>query len=147
MGETEGVSAPEIASRRRERINDYWRASERGDWSAAGACVAPDYVWIDHGRGIVAQTPDELQEALADDVAWSDLRFETLNVFNAEDGVLIVQGVRSGSIDGTWRSIATSGQHVEWEFLDIFRFDSNTLIVSQESYYDMAAVLRQLSPE
>jgi len=66
------------------------------------------------------------------------------NVFNAEDGVVIVQGVRSGSINGTRRSIATTGQLVKWEFLDIFWFDSEALIVSQESYYDMAAVWRQL---
>src|SRR5579863_8732567 len=117
-----------MGSRRLERIEEYWRASERGDWSAAGACIGPRYVWIDHGRGVVARTPSELREALADDMAWSNLRFEISNVFNAEDGAVIVQGVRSGSITGSWRSLDTTGQHVSWEFLDIFKFDAEGLI-------------------
>jgi steroid delta-isomerase-like uncharacterized protein len=135
----------ESSEQSRKLIEEYWRASERGDWSAAGACVGPDFVWIDHGRGIAARTPEELQESLADDMAWSDLQFEISHVFNAEDGAVIVQGVRSGSITGNWRSIETTGQHVSWEFVDIFKFDADGLIVFQESYYDMAAVLRQLA--
>ncbi len=80
---------------------------------------------------------------MADDLPWSDLRFEITNAFDTNDA-LLVQAVRSGRITGTWRSIETTGQHVTFEFLDIFKFNSDDQIVWEEAYYDMSDIMRQL---
>ena len=132
-----------MTGKRLETVRAFWDACSQGDWAGAGRYVGDGYVWVDHATGVVAKTPEELQEALADDLPWSDLRFEITNVFDSNDA-LIVQAVRSGRITGTWRSMETTGQHVSFEFLDIFKFNSNDQIVWEEAYYDMSDIMRQL---
>ena len=125
-------------------FREYWRAGENGDWPAAGRCIGPGYVWIDHGTGVVAHTPDEFREALADDMAWSNLRFEIDHIFDTQDGAVVVQAVRSGSITGQWRSMEAAGQQVVFPVCTIFKFDEDHHIVHEEAYYDMLSVRRQL---
>jgi hypothetical protein len=62
--------------------------------------VGPGYVWIDHGTGIVARSPEERREALIDASAWSDTRFEITNVFETADGAIVVQVDRSCTVTG-----------------------------------------------
>ena len=127
-------------------VRTYWRASERGDWQAAGNCIGPGYRWIDHATGVDAQSPEELQEALADAKAWSNTRFQIEHAFEARDGELIVQASQSCNITGLWRSMETTGQHVSFPICTIFKFDSNDRIVHEETYYDMLSITRQLRP-
>jgi hypothetical protein len=61
-------------------VRAYWDASARSDYDAAGRCVGPRYVWIDHTTGVVARTAEELLAAAAEDSAWSDRIFEITNV-------------------------------------------------------------------
>ncbi len=109
-----------MSGKRLATVRAFWDACSRGDWTGAGSYVGEGYVWVDHATGVVAKTPKEHQEALADDLPWSDLRFEITNAFDTHDA-LIVQAVRSGRLTGTWRSMETTGQHVSFEFLDIFK--------------------------
>ncbi len=132
-----------MSGKRLATVRAFWDACSRGDWTGAGSYVGEGYVWVDHATGVVAKTPKEHQEALADDLPWSDLRFEITNAFDTHDA-LIVQAVRSGRLTGTWRSMETTGQHVSFEFLDIFKFNSDDQIVWEEAYYDMSDIMWQL---
>jgi predicted ester cyclase len=133
-----------MTTRRLETIRAMWDACCKGNWAAAGTYVGPNYVWIDHATGVVARTPEEHNEALADELPWSNLQFEITNAFHSDDGSVIVQAVRTGNLTGNWRSIETTGQAVSFEFIDIFKFNEDDQIVHEEAYYDMAAVMRQL---
>jgi hypothetical protein len=136
-----------MGSGRLERIKEYWRASEVGDWPGAGACIGPGYVWIDHGVGVEARSMDELLEAQADASAWSNTRIEIEAVHDGADGSVIVQSVHSGVITGSWRSMEAKGQPITFVECTIFKFDDNDRIVHEEAYYDMLSVRKQLGYE
>ena len=133
-----------MSAERLEKIRALWDACSRADSAAMGRDVSPAYVWIDHATGVVARTAEELEESVADEQPWSDLRFEISNSFHADDGSVIVQAVRSGTLTGLWRSMETTGQKVAFDFIDIFKFDDDDKIILEEAYYDMASVRRQL---
>ena len=130
-----------------QTVRAYYKAAEEADWKAAGACVGPGYVWIDHGTGVLARSPEEHSEAQRDAAAWSDTRFEITNVFETADGAVVVQVDQSCTVAGQWRSMETMGQRIAFPFCTIFRFDSEGRIVLEESYYDMLSVRRQLGYE
>ena len=128
-----------------DTVRAYYKALDAQDWAVTDRCVGPSYVWIDHGMGVVARTPAEIQAALADEEPWkasSSLNIE--HAFETTDGALIVQGVRSGTITGTWRGMEASGQRITFPFCAVIRFDDDGRIVHEEQYYDMLAVRRQL---
>jgi hypothetical protein len=50
-----------VASKNVEMIRAYYAASSDMDWQAAGRCVGPGYVWIDHATGVEARSPEDLQ--------------------------------------------------------------------------------------
>jgi predicted ester cyclase len=127
-----------------DTIREYWRASDEADWDAAGRCVGAGYVWIDHATGVVARTPEELQDALTDAQAWSNTRFQIEDAFETGDGTVIVQAVQSCNIAGSWRSMEAQGQQVSLPLCSIFKFDGEGRIIHQETYYDMLSVRRQL---
>jgi hypothetical protein len=58
--------------------------------------------------------------------------------------LLIVQAIRSGSIERTWRGFETSGQEVRYATCIIFNFEETDRIVSEEAYYDILSVAGQL---
>jgi predicted ester cyclase len=127
-----------------QTVRAYYKAAAEADWKTAGACVGPGYVWIDHGTGVVARSPEEHREALIDASAWSDTRLEITNVFETADGAIVVQVDQSCTVTGPWRSMETTGQRIAFPFCTIFRFDSEARIVLEESYYDMLSVRQQL---
>jgi len=127
-----------------DTIREYYNAGEKGDWEAAGRCVGPGYVWIDHGTGVVASSTKELYEAQLDADAWSESRFEITKTYEAADGTVIVQGEQTSTVAGSWREMEATGQRISLPFCTVFRFDSEGLIVHEEMYYDMLAVRRQL---
>jgi predicted ester cyclase len=133
-----------MTARGLETIRAYWEASERGDWPAAGRCVGPGYVWIDHGTGVVARSPEELLDAQEDASCLSDVRIDIQNVFETEGGAIIVQALHSATVLGSWRSIQAAGQHISYLGCTIFKFNADDLIVFEEGYYDMLSVMRQL---
>jgi ketosteroid isomerase-like protein len=125
-------------------IRAYYAASDVADWDAAGRCVGPGYVWIDHATGVEARSAKELYEAQVDADAWSDTRIEIKNSYESGDGTVIVQGEQTSKVTGTWRGMETTGQPFSLSFCTIFRFDGNGLIIHEETYYDMLSVRRQL---
>jgi predicted ester cyclase len=133
-----------MTSENLDTIRTYLTASGEFDWKIAGRCVGPGYVWIDHGTGVVARSPAELQEALEDASAYTSARYDIEQAFEATNGAIIVQGVQTCTIAGTWRSMEATGQVVSFPFCSIFRFDDDGLIVHEEQYYDMYSVRRQL---
>jgi hypothetical protein len=133
-----------MTENRMNRIREYWRASEEGDWPAAGLCIGPGYVWIDHGIDVVARTVDELIEAQVDASAWSDTRIEIGSNYFSSDGEIVVQSVHSGIVSGSWRSMEGKGQRVTFQTCTIFKFDDDDRIVHEEAYYDMLSARRQL---
>ncbi|MGH3677388.1 MAG: ester cyclase [Mycobacterium sp.] len=135
-----------MTSKRLETVRKYWEATSRADWPAAGKCVGPAYQWIEHGTGVVAKTVEQLLAANADEEPWSDVSFEIGGVFETGDA-LVVQAVRRGTITGSWRSMEATGQSVSFPLCTIFKFNADELIMSEEAYYDMSAVARQLGYE
>jgi predicted ester cyclase len=127
-----------------DTIRAYYEATEAGNWEAAGSCVGPGYVWIDHGTGVVAHTGEELLGAQADAAAWSDTRFDITEAYETSEGTAVVQVVQSCNVTGPWRSMETTGQRISFPFCAIFRFDADGLIVHEEQYYDMSSVRQQL---
>jgi len=128
-----------------DMVRAYYQAIDAQDWAVTDRCVGPGYVWIDHGTGVVARTPAEIQAALADEEPWkatSSLDIE--HAFETDDGALIVQGVRSGAITGIWRGVEASGQRITFPFCAVLRFDDDGRIAHEEQHYDMLAVRHQL---
>ena len=134
-------------SRGLDTVRRVWKAAEEGDYEAAAACIGPGYVWIDHGLGVVARSPKEIAAAFADFKPWSNVRYEIEEAFESIEGVVVVRAVKSGNLTGSWRSMEATGQHVSYQFCDIFKFDSDARIVYEEAYYDMASIRKQLGYE
>ena len=128
-----------------ETVRTYWDASARGDYETAGNCVAlPGYVSIDHQRGVVAETMEQLQQAAAEDAAWSQREFDITNVLETTDGALVVQATISGNLDGEWCSLRGTGQRVTFDACVIFRFNDDGKIVLEDHYGDALKVAQQL---
>lgn len=129
-----------------ETVRTYWDASARGDYQTAGGCVAlPGYVSIDHQRGIVAETIEQLRQARAEDDAWSQPEFDITNVLETTDGALVVQATISGTLNGEWCSLRGSGQRVSFDACVIFRFNDDGKIVLEDHYGDARTVAQQLT--
>jgi hypothetical protein len=60
------------------------------------------------------------------------------------DGALVVLATITQTLTGEWRSIKGDGQQVHREICDIFRFNAEGRIVSENMYEDALSVVRQL---
>jgi len=134
-------------STRLETVRGYWSAGEDGDWDGAARFIGPGYYSIDRATGVESRTVEELLEAQADEEAWSDTRFEIGDVYDTSGDAMIVEAIKSGTINGPWRSMSAEGQRVTFPICTIFRFDADDLIVGEEAYDDMASIQRQLGYE
>ena len=74
--------------------------------------------------------------------AFPDFRFEPSRVTPAED-VVLVEGVFSGTHEGTWRGLPATGRRIEFPIAVIFEFDGDRL-VCERLYFDLGTPLRQL---
>lgn len=129
-----------------ETVRTYWEASARSDYETAGACVAiPGYVWIDHTKGVVAETMEQLLESQSEDAAWSQRTFDITNSLDTTDGALVVQATISGVLNGEWCSLRGTGQRVSFDACVIFRFDDEGRIKSEEHYSDAMTVMQQVN--
>jgi ketosteroid isomerase-like protein len=127
-----------------DTVRDYFKAAAEGDREALGRCLSPHYVWIDHGAGLVARSPEELRSQAEEHRSWSNVHYEIENAVEAMDGSVVVQVVKSGVVNGTWRSMRGTGQEVSYAICEIIRFDEQGRIAHEEGYYDLLAVRRQL---
>jgi hypothetical protein len=124
-----------------EIVREFWEASDRADWEAAGRCIGNGYTWVDHTHG---NGPMDLRLALAEAEAWSDQTFAIDRWFEATDGTLIVLATVNRTLTGEWRGVEPRGQRVTSQICDIFKFDELGLIVYEELYEDALGVMRQL---
>jgi steroid delta-isomerase-like uncharacterized protein len=74
--------------------------------------------------------------------AFPDFRFEPRRTVDAGDGVL-VEGVFTGTQDGTWRGLPPTGRTVSFPMAVVFEFEGDTL-VCERVYFDLGTPLRQL---
>src|SRR5262245_3107118 len=101
-----------------ETVRQYWAASDRADWEAAGQCVGPGFTWVDHTYG---HEPMDGSLALAEMQAWSDQTFTIDEWYDATDGALIVLATVTKTLTGAWRGVEPRGQRVTNKICDIFR--------------------------
>ena len=124
-----------------DTVREYWAASDRADWEAAGRCVGLGFTWVDHTYG---HAPMDGELALAEAQAWSDQEFAIDQWYDAMDGTLVVLATVTRTLTGAWCGVAPAGQRVTNKICDIFRFDADGLIIHEELYEDALTVMRQL---
>jgi steroid delta-isomerase-like uncharacterized protein len=74
--------------------------------------------------------------------AFSDFHFEPLRTVPAGDAVL-VEGVFTGTHDGTWRGLPATGRKVSVRMAVVFEFEGEAM-VCERVYFDLGTVLRQM---
>ena len=128
-----------------DTIRTYFDLCERKDYRAvAERLIGDGYTYIDHTTDVVANTPEQLEAALVEDLQWSEQKFGIKQAIETTDGALVVLATLTQTLTGEWHSIKGAGQQVRWEFCDIFRFDGEGRIVGEELYGDGLSIMRQL---
>ena len=125
----------------------YLRAVEQGDRQGIRSSLSKGYKWTDRTLEANALTPMTLAEETAEFNAWSDVHYEIERVVDMADGTVFAHIRRSGTLNGSWRTLVGKQQHVRYLLWDIFGFDDEGRIVSEEGYYDLMSIKRQLSHE
>jgi steroid delta-isomerase-like uncharacterized protein len=134
-----------MASSNIETAVAYLQAAYRDDYDACGQLIADGYLWIDHTKEGVADTPEALQQALQDDLgAWSDKQLEIQHMMETIDGTVITQLRVTATHTGTYKSIPATGRRVTTSGCNILRFDEQGRVVSEEGYYDDLSTMVQL---
>lgn len=106
-----------------------------------GAFAHPRYEIV--ATGEVHDGPDAVDAFLNENRrAFPDFRFAPTRIAPAGDAVL-VEGVFTGTQDGTWRGLPATGRKVEFRMAVIFEFDDEHL-VCERVYFDLGTPLRQL---
>jgi steroid delta-isomerase-like uncharacterized protein len=125
-------------------MDAYVGAWNYGDADAVAAFFAVDAVYDDRGAAERAQGRGAIRAHVAAVMrAFPDLRFE------------IVNGAHAGEVSwGEWRAamthrgdlfgLAATGRRIESAGVDVARLGDDGLVTGLVSYYDGAAILRQL---
>jgi ketosteroid isomerase-like protein len=133
-----------VASKNVETALAYLEAGLRGDYDACTPLISEGYEWFDRARNFHARTQDELLESMQDDAAWTQRELNVEGVMETTDGTVIVQGSVTASHTGTWCSISATGRRVTFALCDLFKFDAQGRIVSEDCYQDLLGVLTTL---
>jgi steroid delta-isomerase-like uncharacterized protein len=132
-------------SRNIDTARTYLQAAYRDDYDTCRQLIADGYVWIDHTKRGVADTPEALQQALQDDLgAWSDKQLEIEHMMETTDGTVITQMRVTATHTGTYKSVPATGRRVTDSGCNILRFDAQGRIVAEEGYYDDLTKMVQL---
>ena len=130
---------------RRAALNAaYLKAWNTHDAEAVGSFFAPGAVYDDRGAAEVLHGPDEIA-AHAERVfaAFPDLRFEIKRIAEGEDfsaGEWRSEMTHEGELFG----LAATGRKLTTEGVDVATFRDDDLISHLVSYYDGAAMMRDL---
>lgn len=124
-----------------ETVREYWAAGDREDWQAAGQCIGSGFTWIDHTH---SDEPMDDALAVAEVQAWTDSTRVIDEWFEATDGTVIVLATITRTLTGRWRGVEPRGQRVVSKVCDIFRFNSDGLIVHDEMFQDELVRMRRL---
>jgi steroid delta-isomerase-like uncharacterized protein len=129
----------------RERLlHDYLEAWNRSDADDVAAFFAEGAVYDDRGAGLVAHGREEIRAHVARvHAAFPDLRFELVRAAHGEDftaGEWRSRMTHLGDFDG----LAPTGRAVESRGVDVASLDGSDRIARLDSYYDGAAIMRDL---
>ena len=132
-------------SERRAALNEaYLHAWNSHDAAAVGAFFAPRATYDDRGAAEVAHGPDEIAAHAAHVFhAFPDLRFEVTRIAHGEDfsaGEWRAEMTHEGELFG----LAATGRRLTAEGVDVATFRDDDLISHLVSYYDGAAMMRDL---
>jgi steroid delta-isomerase-like uncharacterized protein len=143
MGVTE-VRADLGPSERERLMHDYLAAWNARDAAGVATFFAPEAVYDDRGAGAVARGPDEIRaHAARVHAAFPDLSFELIRAAHGDDFTAAEWRSRMthrGEIDG----LAATGRVVESGGVDVATLDEDGRIAHLVSYYDGAAIMRDL---
>jgi steroid delta-isomerase-like uncharacterized protein len=135
----------DLAPTERERIMlDYLEAWNARDAARVATFFAPDAVYDDRGAGAVVRGPDEIRaHAARVHAAFPDLSFELVRAAHG-DGFTAAEWrsrmTHRGEIDG----LAATGRVVESAGVDLATLNEDGRIAHLVSYYDGAAIMRDL---
>jgi steroid delta-isomerase-like uncharacterized protein len=135
-------SAEETA--REALMHAYLEAWNLHDPDTVAAFFAPDAVYDDRGAGRVVRGREQIRAHVASvQSAFSDLRFELVRAAHGEDftaGEWSATMTHSGELNG----LRESGRRVTSAGVDVATLDEESRISHLVSYYDGAAIMRQL---
>ena len=125
-------------------MHAYLEAWNLHDPDAVAAFFSSDAVYDDRGAGSVARGVDQIRAHVASvQAAFSDLRFELRRAAHGDDftaGEWTATMTHSGELEGlrpTRRRVSSSG-------VDVATLDEKGQITHLVSYYDGAAIMREL---
>lgn len=125
-------------------MHAYLEGWNSGDSNSVVAFFAPDAIYDDRGAGAIARGADEIRTHVASvHRAFSELRFELLRAAHGEDftaGEWTATMTHSGELDG----LRATGRRVSSAGVDVARLDDQDRIAHLVSYYDGAAIMREL---
>lgn len=130
---------------RRAALNAaYLNAWNSHDAQAVGAFFAPGALYDDRGAAEVARGPEQIAAHAARVFkAFPDLRFEITRIAEGDDfsaGEWRAEMTHEGELFG----LAATGRKLTAEGVDIATFGDDDLIAHLVSYYDGAAMMRDL---
>jgi steroid delta-isomerase-like uncharacterized protein len=138
------ASETRTGSEREQLMRDYLAAWNARDAERIGAFFADGAVYDDRGAGDVAHGPAGIAaHAARVHAAFPDLHFELVRAAHGEDftaGEWTCRMTHQGEIDG----LAPTGRVVESAGVDVATLDEAGRIVHLVSYYDGAAIMRDL---
>jgi steroid delta-isomerase-like uncharacterized protein len=120
---------------------DAWNSHEP---DAVAAFFAPDGVYDDRGAEIVVAGRVEIRDHVASfQAACSDLRFELVRAAHGED-FTAGEWTASMTHDGELEGLKPTGRRLTSAGVDVATLDSEGRIAHLVSYYDAAAMMRDL---
>ncbi len=139
-----GELTDERIAAREQMMRDYLGAFNDRDAGAVAAFFAPDATYDDRGAGAVAHGPDQIREHVASvHASFSDLEFELVRAAHGEDftcGEWRSRMTHTGELEG----FKPTGRVVESSGVDVATVNEQGKIAHLVSYYDGAAIMRDL---
>lgn len=125
-------------------VNAQHQAFNRHDVEAATSGYADSVVFTDHAMGVSLKSVQEIKDHVRMYLdAASDGRVAIREFIEAGD-TIVLELTFTGTNDGPLGPLPATGRHITLDGVDIFRFDTEGRIVSEEWYYDQLALLVQL---
>jgi steroid delta-isomerase-like uncharacterized protein len=132
------------ATARDALMHAYLEAWNSHDPAAVVAFFAPDGVYDDRGAGVVARGSGKIRAHVAEVIAaFGDLHFELVRAAHGDDftaGEWKAVMTHGGELDG----LRATGRRVQSEGVDVATLDDEVRISHLVSYYDGAAIMREL---
>jgi len=124
-------------------VRTFYERSHAGDLSVYDDMLSPDFV--NHG-GPAGEMhgPQAFKEAFVGfSTAFSDFR-TTIDLMVAEDDLVVVYGVASGTHDGPFMGLPPTGNILRWTGIAIYRLDGEGRIAERWQEIDGLGLFGQL---